>query len=74
MRFHSASTHAAKLSWLTTHPDQWAWTEGAVNKDPRWRELFEAMRVAGLYSHRTYWRDVSLGKLVVDARREMRRM
>lgn len=59
------STRAEKIAWLLKNQKLW---DGFSVADPRWQGIVEKMREDGLISASTYWKDVNIHNLVVDAR------
>lgn len=68
--WHQKSNRTNKIDWLLNHQSLWeGWHDLG---DPRQREIFDAMVKDGLVSEKTYWKDISLTKLIQEAR-EIRR-
>lgn len=66
MRKPAASSRAAKVRWLLTHPKVW---EGFPCEGRDVKEVFEAMQAAGLYRAGTTWVDSDVTGHVSRARR-----
>jgi hypothetical protein len=65
--WHHKSTKADKIQWLLNHQELWVgWNDIG---DPRHREIFNEMVKDGLLSEKSYWRDLSLTKLIYEARK-----
>jgi len=64
------STLAQKIEWMLKHQNLW---EGFAINDSRWQGIVDKMKEAGLYAESTYWKDVQIWNLVVEARK-VRRM
>jgi hypothetical protein len=63
------STRAEKIEWLIKNSDLWY---GFTIADPRWQGIVEKMREEGLVAHSTYWKDVQIWNLIVEARKVRR--
>jgi hypothetical protein len=66
---NAAQTRQGRIDWLLAHQDMWY---GWLNHDPRTRRVVEAMRRDGVVSKTTYWKDVNIPNLVIDARTQKR--
>jgi hypothetical protein len=60
------STQTEKITWLLKHQSLW---DGFSVADPRWQGIVEKMREDGLIAESTYWKDVQVWNLVVEARK-----
>lgn len=66
---------AKRIKWLLEHQQLWEGYPyqdplGRIEyRDPRDKEIVEAMKAEGLISKRTYWPDVNLFSLIAEARR-----
>ena len=57
---------AAKIKWLLANQKQW---EGYKELgDPRHQSIIKAMKDAGIVAATTYWKDVNLHDLIIEAR------
>lgn len=65
------TTKAQRIAWLLANPTLWLGYPDVRNVVKE-RALMEAMRAAGLYSQETRWQDVSLHKIVNQARLQRR--
>lgn len=67
------SDRQTKVDWLLKHRHLWSgWPLGDLGSDPRHHVIVDAMKADGLYSPWTYWCDVNLQALIVEARRRRR--
>lgn len=57
-----ASTVRERVDWLRARPELYRGWQG--ERDPRQRQIVEALRAAGLISKTTYWKDVHVDALV----------
>lgn len=61
----------ARIDWLMAHQELWlGWPHPAVRCN--WRKIVEMMKVDGVVSKRTSWKDVNVNNLIVRARRSRR--
>lgn len=69
----SIEARQAKIEWLLAHTEMWVCFPNADHHaDTRHETIVRAMKSAKLYSPSTYWADVHLYNLIVDARKQRR--
>lgn len=67
------STRQAKVDWLLAHQDLWeGFPRGEQHTDPRQKSIVDEMKKARLISKSTYYPDVNLYNLIVEAREQRR--
>lgn len=67
------SSQQAKIDWLLAHQNLWeGFPWGQYGKHERQKVIVEAMKREGLVSKTTYYPDVALHNLIIEARRQRR--